>query len=126
MATVDIMDELDIDFDKMIDFQAKYNKMKELELERQQLREPYLKAWFDVAKVFGEVIRRNCTHYNEVSGICSFWVLDEVSKTYRSTYKTLFRADRKKGGGYYVNVEKHPEACAICSIGMIRKETGAT
>jgi len=109
VSLVDIMDELNLDFDRAIDLQTKYNKMKRLELERQQLDEPYLKAWFDIAKVLGEDMRRSCSEYHEVDGVCKFWRMDELSKQYRDTFKGLFRSGKKKDVGYFINVNTNPE-----------------
>jgi len=126
VSLVDIMDELNLDFDTAIALQTKYNKMKRLELERQQLDEPYLKAWFDIAKVLGENMRRSCPEYHEVDGVCKFWKLDDLSKQYRDTFKGLFRSGKKKDAGYFINVNTHPEVCAICSIGTIKMRGVAT
>ncbi len=119
-SLVDIMDELNLDFNRAIDLQTKYNQMKRLELERQQLDEPYLKAWFDIAKILGANMRRNCSYYKEISGICEFWKLSEISKQYRTTFRGLFRSGTKKDSSYYIYVNNHPEVCTLCAIGTLK------
>lgn len=117
-AWVDIMDEYSIEFEEMTQYLEKYNRMKQLDLASKELSEPYLKVWFDIAKVVGENIRRGCQSYNEADGTCQRWGLDDVPATYRKTYPGMFRTDRNKQGTL-INVERHPEICSICHRAMV-------
>lgn len=120
MTAVDVMSELDFDFEKMSDYLGKYNRMKELENERHDLREPYLKSWFDLGKTIGRHVRDGCEHYNNVNGRCDKWEFEHVDKSYRDRFKGVYKQGRKTGEGLYVNADRHPEVCSICYIGVLQ------
>jgi len=118
MSWVDIMDELKIPVETMVTIMEHYNNMLNLRRQKESLEEPYLKPWFDMAKEIGKVIARNCRYYNEVEGVCAFWAWEDLPKSYRDTFRGLFRSSKKKNEtGMYVNVERHSEICALCQQG---------
>lgn len=112
-AWVDIMEEQNIGFEDMQRYVEKFNTMKKLNAEKENLSTPYLAAWYDACRTIGENMRRGCPHYNEPDGTCTRWGLEDIAKAYRDTYRGMYRAMRNKEG-FLFNVERCPEICAVC------------
>jgi hypothetical protein len=117
-AWVDIMESLNIGFEDMQRYVEKYNTMKKLSAEKENLGSPYLAAWYDACKVIGENVRRGCSHFNEPDGTCQRWALEDIPKQYRDTYRGMYRSIRNKEG-YLFNVERNAEICAVCQRAKI-------
>lgn len=112
-AWVDIMEEQGIGFEDMQRYLEKYNTIKKLSAEKENLGTPYLAAWYDACRLIGENMRRGCQHFNEPDGTCLKWALEDIPKAYRETYRGMYRSMRNKEG-YLFNVERAPEICAVC------------
>lgn len=116
MSDFTVMEDLKMTWDEVREIRKKYNELKELQREGERLNEPFLVAWMDVAKTFGEDVRSRCNNYDEPSGVCGKWSMEELSKTYRDRFQGLYRSEHRRGepSHYRINVDRHPEICAVC------------
>jgi len=118
---VNIMEDVGLDFDQMQRYVEKFNVMKKLNAEKENLSTPYLAAWYDACRTIGENIRRGCPNFNEPDGTCLRWALQDINKSYRDTYKGMYRSLRNKEG-YLFNVERCPEICAVCGRAKVLED----
>jgi hypothetical protein len=106
MNPIEVMEHLKITPDRMMSILNTYNEMKEAVGARTDVAD----AMTYVLSLFGERIRGGCEKYDEESGVCTMWYVeeaDEIRRRHPSLFKVYARKPRFRVG-------IHPWVCALC------------
>jgi len=106
MNPVEVMEDLKIPPDRMMSILNTYNEMKAAVGARTDVAD----AVAHVLNIFGERIRSGCEKYDEESGVCTMWYVeeaDEIRRRHPSLFKVYARRPRFRVG-------VHPWVCALC------------
>jgi hypothetical protein len=106
MNPIEVMENLKIPPDRMMNILNTYNEMREAVGARTDVAD----AMTYVLNIFGERIRGGCEKYDEESGVCTMWYVeeaDEIRRRHPSLFKVYARKPRFRVG-------VHPWVCTLC------------
>lgn len=111
---VEVMQTLDLTYDRVVELLKKFNEMKVEETKRDRMwGDEYVTAWYKIAEHMGMILRDKCEHYRDKSGTCGLWEID-VDPNFRKKFPGLVKTSGRK---IRLVVGDHPEICALCKGG---------